>query len=202
MLRPFLCISESNNVIGELSEVLGIPIQKREDVVCQDKVLITYKGYRLDILDLRWIKDSGFSISIQFKMKKNWSHGIFTDQNKELVNDLERFCRQEIKDLTFKRFSTTVSGDSFLVIDTDQTPLVFFHDSQAFNPEWKAGRDISPLLISPDSHHGNCFVEFQFNPAAYMRQNGTTMLRSNWRQKAFLISEEIENEAKRRLGLK
>ena len=66
-------------MISKLDQTLGISIENREDIVCQTKILITYKGFRVDIRDMRWIDGAGFAVSIQFKAEKKWSHGIFTD---------------------------------------------------------------------------------------------------------------------------
>ncbi len=179
--------------------MLGAPIQKRDDIVCQTKVHLSYRGYRIDIRDLRWIEGSGFAVSIQFKAKQKWHHGIFRDQNRALLDDLQSMCRSEIAGLSFSPFSTTVPGDPLM--GEGSIRLSFFHDSRAFNQNWSEGRDISPLLLAPDSHHGNCFIEFQFNPAGYVRQGDKTVLRSDWLQNAFLISEGIESDAKRMLGM-
>jgi hypothetical protein len=74
------------------------------------------------------------------------------------------------------------------------------HDSRALNRHWKVGSDISPLLISPDVHHCNCFVEFFFNPGGYRRAGSKTVLRDDWLASAFDVSEAIDQEVKRLLG--
>lgn len=198
-LRPFLRLASAEEVVAELSSVLGIAIQSREDIVCQTKVHLSYQGYRIDIRDLRWIEGSGFAPTIQFKAKKKWYHGVFKDQIQPIIEDLKSICCSEIDGLTFKSFSASPPTNPFF----REEPVVFtfLHDARAFNPEWSEGRDISPLLIAPDSHHGNCFVEFQFNPGGYYRNGSKTLLRPDWLQSAFCISRGIESDARRRLGL-
>lgn len=167
LLNPFLQLADANSIILELSDVLGIQIEKKGDIVCQNKILITYRGYRVDIRDLRQVDETGLAVCIQFKAKKKWWHGLFMNQNRPILNDLKEVCLLEINDLHFTRYSTTDTGD--LLTDQGPTDAIFYHDARAFNPRWRQGHDISPLLIAPDMHHGNCFIEFQFNPGGYLR---------------------------------
>jgi hypothetical protein len=155
---------------------LRLTISKREDILCQTKILVTYKSYQIDIRDLRQLENKGVSINMQFKAKQRWWHA-FRDQNAELVRDLQSICSSEISDLRFSRFQATVPGDPLL--DDGPIDLVFLHDSRALNPHWQVGTDISPLLISPDAHHGKCFVEFHFNPGGYRRFGKKTVLRDD-----------------------
>ena len=198
IIQPFLRLEPPSRIISALQDVLSIPVADFNDVICQTKILVTYNGYRMDIRDLRTLQDKGVSIQIQFKAKQRWRHS-FRDQNAEIVRDLQRISAEEMSNLQFRRFETTVPGDPFL--DKGPVRLVFFHDSRAFNPNWRQGTDISPLLIAPDAHHGNCFVEFQFNPGGYHRSGGITVLRDDWMASAFDVSEAIERGAKRLLGI-
>ena len=201
LLHPFLCLLPFKEGICELEDILGISIRKENDIVCQTKVLLTYKGYRLEIKYLRWVADFGFAVIVQFNAKQKWAHGLFYDQNKQIVSDIQQICTSEIQGLTFSRFQTPFPEPSF--DESDSQSLVFYHDSRAFNPNWRtgAGIDIAPLLLAPDAHHGNCFVEFSFNPGGYMHQSGTTILRPDWLKYAFTISVLIEREARQRLGM-
>lgn len=200
VLRPFLRLEPLESIVPTLQDALGLSVQNRRDLLCQTKVLLTFDGYRLDIRDLRPITSAAASVIIQFKAKQKWWHGIFRDQNAGLVRTLQQICRAEIAELEFTRFETTVPGDPLMDQKASQN-FVFLHDSFAFNSDWQAGYDISPLLISPDCHHGNCFVEFQFNGAAYERLGDKTVLRDDWFEHAFSVSTGIDQEARRRLGL-
>lgn len=199
VLRPFLRLEPLATVFPTLQDVLGFPIQTYSDVVCQNKVLLTFEGYRVDIRDLRQTAPGAASIIVQFKAKQKWWHGLFRDQNANVVRALQNICSAEIANLAFARFQTAVPGEPFM--DDGPQNLVFLHDSRAFNRDWKAGYDISPLLISPDCHHDKCFVEFQFNSAAYQRSGTTTALKDDWLTAAFSVSDGIEQSAKRLLGL-
>jgi hypothetical protein len=198
IIQPFIRLEPPSRITSALQDVLNIPVADFTDVICQTKILVTYNGYRMDIRDLRVLQGKGVSIHIQFKAKQRWWHR-FRDQNVEIVHDLQRICAEEMPNLHFRRLETTVPEDPFL--DRGPMCLVFFHDSRAFNPNWKQGRDISPLLIAPDAHHSNCFVEFQFNPGAYRRSGGTTVLRDDWMASIFDVSEAIEQGAKGLLGI-
>lgn len=200
VLRPFLRLEPLESIVPTLQDALGLSVKDRHDLPCQTKVLLTFDGYRVDIRDLRPITSAAASVIIQFIAKAKWWHGIFRDQNADLVRTLQQICRAEIADLCFARFEKTASGGQFTGDEGGRT-LVFLHDSFAFNSDWQAGYDISPLLISPDCHHGNCFIEFQFNGAAYERLGDKTVLRDDWFEHAFSVSAGIDQEARRRLGL-
>jgi hypothetical protein len=199
ILRPFFRLQPVSTILPIFQDVLHFPIQTKSDILCQNKVLLTFEDYRVDIRDLREIAPGAASIIIQFKAKKKWWHGLFRDQNVEVVRALQNICRSEITGLTFTRFDTTVPANP--LIDGGPQDLVFLHDSRAFNSDWQAGYDISPLLIAPDCHHGKCFVEFLFNSAAYRRSGNITTLKDDWLSSAFTVSHGIEQSAKKLLGI-
>ena len=190
VLRPFLRLEPLSTVLASIQDVLGLSIRNPKDVICQTKVLLTFEGYRVDIRDLRQTSPEAASIILQFKAKQKWWHGMIGDQNARIVRALQDICRAEIANLTFARFETLIPADGL-----EKQNLIFFHDSRAFNPDWKAGYDVSPLSIIPDSHHGNCFVEFLFNSAVYHRSGNTTVLRDDWLNAAFSVSRGIERDA-------
>jgi hypothetical protein len=84
----------------------------------------------------------------------------------------------------------------------DPFTLRVHHDSRAFNRRWRCIRDTSPLLIVPDAHDGKCFIEFQFNPAGYLRVGQNIVLREEWGENASLVSDNIERDVERLLGQK
>ena len=160
LLQPFLRLSDVTTTLAILSEVLGTHIERSEDAVCQSKVLLSYKDYKVVIKDLRLLNESGFAVVIQFKCKKKWTHGLFKDQNKEIVQDIKIICQNEIDGLFFTRRTISPPRDPFR--REEPQDMVFIHDARAFNKNWSAGTDISPLILAPDAHHGNCFIEFHF----------------------------------------
>jgi hypothetical protein len=182
-------------ILSALRDVLRIPVAELGDIACQNSVLVTYEGYRIDIRGIRLLKGKGVAVHVQFMAKQKWWH-IFKDPTGRIVRDLQNICANELRDLHFSRFEITLPDEPLLPSD-GCTHFVFYHDSRAFNGKWKEGRDISPLLISPDAHHGNCFVEFEFNPGGYRRSGETTVLRDDWATSAFDVSEAIECDANR-----
>ena len=196
LIQPILRLDHVSAITSAFRDILHVPIAKPDDAVCQNKILVTYRDYRLDIRDFREVADKGFSIHLQFKSAQRWWHS-FRDQNLPLVRDLEAICLSEISGLNFARFETQAPPDPW----ADRPfKLVFLHDSRALKREWVAATDISPLLIGPDAHHGNCFVEFFFNPGGYHRVGATTVLRDDWLHSAADVSQAIERDADRLLG--
>jgi hypothetical protein len=197
VVQPILRLDQASAITAAFQNVFQVPIAKPDDIVCQNRILITYRDYRLDIRDFRYIAGKGFSIHLQFKSKQRWWHG-FRDQNRLVVRDLEAICRSEISDLQFARFETQAPPDPWV---DGPFKLILLHDSRAFNREWIAATDISPLLIAPDAHNGNCFVEFHFNPGGYRREGAHTILRDDWLNSATDVSEAIQRDANRLLGI-
>jgi TPR repeat protein len=185
ILRPVLHLKPLDTVLPILEDVLGLKIKTCDDVMCQTKILLTFEGYRLDIRLLRQTALGCASIIIQFKAKQKWWHGIFRDQNTRIVRILQDICRAEIADLDFALYKP------FLPTDEGRKEFTFLYDSRAFNDKWQEGYDISPLQITPDSHHKNCFVEFQFNSDAYSRSDNTTVLKHDWLLYACSVSSGI-----------
>ena len=199
IVRPFLRLEPADVILRALETTLRITVKSRSDILCQKQLLVTFKGYRLDIRDLQVFEGRGLSLLMQFKAPTKWWRGLFHYQNAEVVSDLKRICQSEVDGLKFARYETTVAGD------VDDGPLaradvVLFHDSRALNRKWKYGYEVSPLTISPDAHHGNCFVEFLFNPLAYQRASDKTVLREDWIDSASAISDGLEAAVKRLLG--
>jgi tetratricopeptide (TPR) repeat protein len=198
LLRAFIRMLPPNECLDELRKVIGIPADFEMDIVCQDKILVSFRGYRIQIRDLREIRGA-MSVSIEFKAKKKWWHGLFGDQNKALLHDLKNICISEVEGLKFESYEKMMPSDELTNLESAR--LEFLYDSRALNEYWDQGRDISPLLIAPDCHHGNCFVEFHLNSGAYFRQGGKTRLRDDWMDCAFAVSDCIDESAKRLLGI-
>lgn len=200
ILRPFLRLDSPGIIRQGLESTLGIRIESREDIVCQNRLLVTFKGYRIDIRDIQVFEGRGLSLTMQFRAPAKWWHGWLRDQNSEVVNGLKRICQIEMDGLAFERFDTFGSSPLPAAACEGPLSLVFWHDSRALNAEWKQGRDVSPLLIAPDTHDEKCFIELMFNPLAYKRVGEKTQLRDDWMKYAFAISEGIEAVVRKVLG--
>lgn len=198
LVCPFLRLDGSAAILRALRSCLKIPIESLNDAVCQNKRLIMFKGFRLDIRGIQVFDGDKLSLNLHFKAKKKWWHSLFGSQTAEVVADLQRICQTEILGLQFERYRK--SFDDLFELEKGPVEFVYLHDSRALNSASKFGYDVSPLLIAPDNHHGKCFVEFQLNPLAYDRVGSSTILRTDWREFATAISDGIEAEVDRRLG--
>jgi hypothetical protein len=90
ILQPFLRLESLPTIIAVLQDILCLSITKPSDILCQTKILVTYRGYRIDIRDLRAFPGKGVSVHIQFKAKQRWWHG-FRDQNAQLVGEIAEY---------------------------------------------------------------------------------------------------------------
>ena len=198
IFETILRLKSPDETLACFEEILQIPIKHKYDVTCQNRTLVKYKDYRLTISDLRWSEEGSVSMVAQFMRKNQWWHGWLRDQNAILVRDLQMICKTEVDGLSFSKYTKTISQSNIVVTNPPKT-LTYFHDKRAWNSEWKIGYEISPLLIMPDSHDGNCFVEFSFNADAYYRQGAKTCLRENWKESASNIIDGIRRDAARHL---
>ena len=198
-LRPILRLEPYDAIRNACESILKMPVGTTTRDAQHEKPLLKYKGYKLDILHFRWFDAQGMAIHLHFKNKKKWWHPIFKDQNAEVAADLKRICTAEIQQLTFAKYTHTPAPDFGSTEPVED--LVYLHDARALNRDWQHAFDISPLLIAPDAHHGNCFVEFLFWGGGYVRDNGLTTLRADWLDYSSDVSQDIELEAKRLLGL-
>ena len=200
ILRPFLRLDSLAVIQRALENTLRVTIASPKDAVCQNQLLITFRGYRVEIRGIQVFEGHGLSLHMEFKAPQKWWHELFGDQTREIINDLQRICQTEVDGLTFRCFKTL--GRGILSFPALEGPLhlVFWHDSRALNREWKQGFDVSPLAIAPDNHDGKCFIDFWFNPLAYRRVGEKTQLRDDWMKYAFAISEGIGAEVGRVLG--
>lgn len=197
-LRPILRLDSYEAISNACESILKMPVGTTTGEPQHNKPLLRYKGYKLDILHFRWFDAKGMAIHLHFKTKKKWWHRLFKDQNAELVADLKRICVAEICQLVFEQYTHTPTPAFGITEPVEE--LVYLHDARALNRDWRHAFDISPLLIAPDAHHGNCFVEFFFWGGGYLRDNGLIALRPNWLDYSNDVFQDIERGANRRLG--
>ena len=110
-----------------------------------ERVLLRYKGYDLDVRHVRWFDGKGIALHLHFRTRKKWWHGLLRDQNAELIGDLKRICTTEIKNLTIERYDYTCSSNHWGNSEPD-VKCSLFHDARAINKEWRDSFDISPLV--------------------------------------------------------
>lgn len=199
MIEPVFQLQSMECVISKIGEVIGIPEPTREKIQKQRQFLLRYKGFEVFFSDLRWLRGRGPSFHLQFKrpatklqslLKKLFpeSHRLMDMVCGEVIEDLKSICINEIKDVQFT--STDISANSWTGSEKTRFRVTYPHGF--FNCGWKQGHDISPLMISDESHSDKWFVSFSFNPGAFVRSGNRTMLRENWQDYANDISQSID----------
>ena len=193
LIGGFLTSKKTDEIFAILSRYYDQDIRSRNDIYEQSRVKLVYKGFNLDIQDIRPSKSGFTSLIAQFKKKANVWHKILKKPTIEIVNDLKKICQNCISDLEFSINSYAPQLEKYTVI--------YHYHKKALNQNWQNGYEISPLLIAPDAHHGNFFVEFLFNADCYIKtKEGAVKLSPTWHSNISNISKGIEEGAKKLLG--
>jgi hypothetical protein len=108
----------------------------------------------------------------------------------EVVQDLKSITLKEMPGIEL--MATDVTGHGYM--ESKELRFRVFYPKGAFNYDWKQGQDVSPLTIGDDynSAGGNWFVSWTFNPGAFVRRDGKTILRENWQEYANDISKTVD----------
>ena len=108
----------------------------------------------------------------------------------EVVQDLKSITLKEILGIELTATDVTAHGS----FSSGEFQFRVFYPKGAFNYDWKQGHDVSPLMISDDynSEGGNWFVSWTFNPGAFVRRDGKTTLRENWKEYANDLSKTVD----------
>src|SRR4030095_10367201 len=151
--------------------------------------------------DLRWLQSRGACMTLQFKRPATEWQKRLTTWFGESHRRMDKVCSEVVQDLK------SITLEEMLGIEltaTDVTAHGWFSSGEfqfrvtypkgAFNYDWKRGDDVSPLMISDDysSEGGNWFVSWTFNPGAFIRKDGKTILRENWREYANDLSKSVD----------
>lgn len=193
LIGSFLTLKSIDKIFAILSRYYDQEIKSRNDIYKQSRVKLAYKGFDLQIRDIRRSKLGLTSLIAQFKKRENIWDKILKKATRKIVNDLKKICQDSISDLEFSIFSYTPQLENYT--------LLYHYDKKALNQNWQSGYEISPLLIASDAHHGNCFVEFLFNADCYMKtKDGAIKLSPTWYSNICNISKGIEEDAKKLLG--
>jgi hypothetical protein len=209
IIKPVIQMQPMSRVCSEIGEVLGIPKANRKKITEQEKFSLRYKGFQLFISDLRWLSGRGPSIMLQFRRPATkwqtrlttWfgeSHGRMDKVCGEVVKDLKSICLEEMPEMKLTSTDVAVPADRFF---SEEGQFRVTYPSGAFNVKAKQGYDTSPLMISDDynSAGANWFVVLVFNPGAFVRKDGKTILRDNWQEYANDISKSIDAQVARNL---
>jgi hypothetical protein len=210
IITPVIQLQPMSRVISEIGEVLGISKATRKKIQEQKQFLLRYKGFQVFLSDLRWLRGRGPAIHLQFgrpatkwqTLRNSWfgeSHRLMDKVCGEVVQDLKSICLEEMPDIKLTSTDVAVPAD-WLSNEPGQFRITY--PSGAFNVKAKQGYDTSPLIIGHDynSSGGKWFVSLVFNPGAFVRRDGKTILRDNWQEYANDISESVEAEVTRMLG--
>jgi hypothetical protein len=202
IIMPVIQLQPMSRVISEIGEVLGISKATRKKIQEQKQFLLRYKGFRVFLSDLRWLRGRGPASHLQFSrpatkwqtLRNTWfgeSHRLMDKVCGEVVQDLKSICLEEMPDIKLTSTDVTVPAD-WLSNEPGQFRITY--PSGAFNVKAKQGYDTSPLIIGDDynSYGGNWFVSLVFNPGAFVRKDGKTILRDNWQEYSNDISKSID----------
>ena len=191
-----------SRVCSEIGQVLGISKPDRDKITKQEQFLLRYKGFKVFFAGLDWLRGRGPSIQLQFsRPATKWQKWLNTEIGesdrrmdkvcREVVQDLKSICLEEMADmkLTWTHVTLPPNWPSY-----KEGQLRFIHPSGAYNSQAKMAYDVSPLMISNDynSHGGNWFVSLVFNPGAFVRKDGKTILRENWQEYANDMSKSVD----------
>lgn len=187
LIGALLTLKSIDEILAILSRYYDQEIKRRNDIYEQSRVKLAYKGFELKIRDIRRSKLGFTSLIAQFKKSENIWDKILKKATREIVNDLKKICQNSISDLEFSIFSHTPQLEDYA--------FLYHYDKKALNQNWQSGYEISPLLIAPDAHHGNCFVEFLFNADCYMKtKDGVIKLSPTWHSNICNVSKGIEED--------
>ncbi len=149
ILTPIFRLEPLGNVMSEIGEILGSDSTYASDLAKEFSGLnLHYREFQIHISDLRWIRDRGPSITIQFRCPAKGWHDFFPDSEwlakkvtRELVDDLKKIAEKE---LDIPRFSIT-QIDGFSSTSRDKKSWWSIHQKGVFNRCWSAVYDVSTI---------------------------------------------------------
>lgn len=208
IITTVIKLEPMNNVVSTISEALLIEKPSRKNITGQgNKQHILYKGFKVFISDIRWIKNQGPCIIIQlsrqstkfesylykFLTVNNWFRKIACG---DVINDLQNICKSTIQNINF----VTNEIEGYDANDRKKDRLTFWasYPSVAFNSNWNEGRDISPLLIINEYHSEKWFITLTFNAGSFEIRNDKTTLRDDWEYYLGEISKSVNSEVMRK----
>ena len=206
IITPVIQLQPMSRVCSEIGEVLGIPKADREKIMEQQKFSVRYKGFEVFFSDLRWLSGRGPSMMLQFQrpatkwqtLRNTWfgaSHRLMDEVCGEVVQDLKSICLEEMANVTLASTDITMPGSP----GNKAFRIRVAYPKGAFNLEWERTNEISPLLIRDHCSPAPCewFIFLSFNPGAFVRKDGKTVLRENWKEFNNDIARSIDAWVKR-----
>lgn len=193
LIGSFLSLKDQHEIFRVLSHFYDQEIKSRDDLYGQTRIKLFYKGFSFHFPHMRQSNSGNLSFILEFKKRQGIWDKIFGRDTNEIVKDLENICKNNIHDIEFSCLSHTEKYED--------CTIVYHYHKKALNKDWQKGYDISPVLIAPDAHHGNCFIEFLFNSACFRETGaGVVSLSSNWTTNIFNLSQGIKDDSKKLLN--
>jgi hypothetical protein len=202
IITPVIQMQPMSRVVSEIGQVLGIPKATADKIQHQEQFSLRYKGFEAFVSDLRWLRGRGPSIHLQFRRGATKSevrlNTWFGESNKrlhkvcgEVAQDLQSICLEEMADIKLIWTDVTVPPGRF---SNEEGRFRIAYPKGAYNDEAKVGYESSPLNIGEDYNPAgpNWFVSLFFNGACFVRRDGKTRLRDNWREHANDVSDSID----------
>jgi hypothetical protein len=202
IVTPVIQMQPMSRVVSEIGQVLGIPKATADKIQHLEQVSLHYKGFETFVSDLRWLRDRGPSIHLQFRRRATkWEVRLntwFGESNKrlhkvcgEVARDLQSICLEEMADIKLIWTDVTVPPDMF---SNQERHFRIAYPKGAYNDKAKVGYESSPLSIGEDYNPAgpNWFITLFFNGACFLRRDGKTRLRDNWVEHANDVSDSID----------
>lgn len=207
ILEPVIQLQPMTTVVSEIGKIVKISKPTRDKIQKQTEFHLRYKGFDVLFSDLRWLRNQGPCISVQFRRPATKFQSFFnklfpknhTLMNKvcgELIDDLKKICISKTEGIKFA--TTEVNGYDSLGRISEDVPFRVIYPSGAFNHKWNEGREISPLMITSEFHSDKWFISFSFNAGCFTRNdNNQTVLRTDWEKYIAEVSKSIKEWVER-----
>jgi len=193
LIGSFLSLKGQDEIFKTLSHFYDQEIKSRDDIYGQARIKLFYKGFSFRFPHVRQSNSDNLSFILEFKKRQGIWDKIFGGNIKEIVNDLEKICKNNIHDIEFSCLSHNEKYEN--------CSIIYHYHKNALNEDWQIGYDISPLLIAPDAHHGNCFIEFLFNSACFRKtEAGAVSLSPKWTTNIYKLSQGIKKDSQKLLN--
>lgn len=196
LILPMLNLEDLSTVFKKLAPILNPWAKDVEELICQNRIHVVYKKFTINITLLKELSGNGCSFIFQSRRPKKW-RDRFYNPSKRMVKELQEICEEAVSRLAFKRYTYQWQENTY----KPSTTLEYYHIWRAFNPDWKEALEISPLFIGTDENEDFYFVSLHFNAECYEYLDGKTSLKENWQKHIYDVTNYIDKEANRRMGL-
>ena len=99
ILEPVIQLQPMSRVVSEIGKITRISEPTREKIQKQDEFLLHYKGFELFFSDLRWLRNRGPCISLQFRRQSTKFQSFLRAWFPESPKLMNLVCGEVIEDL-------------------------------------------------------------------------------------------------------